>query len=182
MAEMNHIHISAALGRMATIAAGSGQYNRSRPPLHLLQLIAKLMDNLNTQQLGNAKPFELCNSLSAAAKLGYRAPADQVQQMTAVFIDRLSISKPGEVCMMLSAASRMGYKVTELQFEQMFGAVLGSLQDCPSRRVQELLIAVDRMRYKVSGEQLQQLREFVSGADCDRVVTNSLTNLTLSST
>lgn len=178
MQDMNHIHISAALGRLAVIAAANhGQHHRSQHQ----QLVGQLIDHLVKQQLANAKPFELCNSLSAAAKLGYRAPAAQVQQLLAVFVDRLALSKPNEVCTMLAAAARMGQRVLDGDFQVMLTGIVGSLHDCTAKKVQELLRAVNDIGYVVADDQLQKLRAAADESNCSVVIANSMSNLTVSS-
>lgn len=175
--DMNHIHVSAALGRLAVINASS-QQNRTHN-LQQQRLVISLVDRLVLRQLDKAKPFELCNSLSAAGKLGYKPPADQVQLMLRVFVDRLALAKPNEVCTMLSAAARMGQRVSHSEFQLMVGSVVKNIGDCAAKKAQELLRTVEHMGYILTAGHRQLVQTAAEEDNCQLRAGNGITKLTV---
>jgi very-short-patch-repair endonuclease len=122
------------------------------PPAQLQQLLDAL-----TEQLHEAVPQALANTLWAVATMGQRLPPAQLQQLLDALTEQLHEAVPQALANTLWAVATMGQQVPPAQLQQLVDAFTEQLHAATPLAVANMLWAVAKMEQRVPPEHLQQL-------------------------
>jgi very-short-patch-repair endonuclease len=146
------------------------------PPAQLQQLLDAL-----TEQLHEAVPQALANTLWAVATMGQQVPPAQLQQLVDAFTEQLHAATPLAVANMLWAVAKMEQRVPPEHLQQLLDALTEQLHEATPQAVANTLWACG-CQFKVLPSQLltaleqqpQQLQRLLAAATAQ-----NLANMTL---